>query len=91
MVKILCLVLGVLFLVLGFIGLMLPVIPQVPFLAASMFFFMLGSERFATWIKSTKPYQQYIRPFLTKSRVPEKILEKIDANAGTRNNLKTSV
>ena len=41
---------GIFFLLLAIIGLLLPVIPQLPFFIASIFCFMEFSERFQTWI-----------------------------------------
>ena len=51
---------GVFFLMLGFIGLMIPVIPQVPFLLSGVFLVSKGSERFERKIKSTRIYKEYI-------------------------------
>jgi len=41
---------GIIFLVIGFICLMLPVIPQLIFFIASIFCFMEFSERFHNWV-----------------------------------------
>jgi uncharacterized membrane protein YbaN (DUF454 family) len=42
---------GVVFLLLAIIGLLLPVIPQLPFFLASVFCFMRCSARFDTWVR----------------------------------------
>jgi uncharacterized protein len=44
------LVAGSAFLVLALIGLILPIIPQVPFFLAALFCFMRGSKRFHGWM-----------------------------------------
>ncbi len=41
---------GVFFLLLAIVGLLLPIIPQLPFFIASVFCFMKFSERFQKWI-----------------------------------------
>lgn len=55
--------LGFLFLLIGAIGVALPVLPTVPFLLLSSYFFAKGSERFHNWFKSTKLYQKHLLPF----------------------------
>ncbi len=42
---------GILFLLLAFIGLLLPVIPQLPFFLLAVFCFMRCSNRFNIWMK----------------------------------------
>jgi uncharacterized membrane protein YbaN (DUF454 family) len=42
---------GLLFLLLGIIGLLLPIIPQIPFFLAAIFCFMRCSTRFRTWME----------------------------------------
>lgn len=50
-------VMGAILLILGIIGLMLPVIPQVPFLLASLLCFGNASKRFQRFLKNNKYYQ----------------------------------
>lgn len=45
---------GLFFLLLAAIGLLLPVIPQVPFFLAAIACFMRGSKRFSVWINQKK-------------------------------------
>ncbi len=58
---------GTVFLILGLIGLLLPVIPQIPFLAASAVFFASGSERMRKKILNNHLYKKYLSPFIEKS------------------------
>ena len=67
--KIICLIIGMIFMLLGFIGLLLPVIPQIPFFVAGIIFLMAGSKRFAGWIKDNSIYQQHIKPLLLKNKM----------------------
>lgn len=43
---------GALFLLLAIIGVLLPVIPQLPFFIASTFCFMRCSDRFRDWVQN---------------------------------------
>ena len=67
--KIICLIIGMIFMLLGFIGLLLPVIPQIPFLVTGIVFLMAGSKRFAGWIKDNSIYQQHVKPLLLKNKM----------------------
>ncbi|MBQ6392036.1 MAG: DUF454 family protein [Eubacterium sp.] len=50
---------GILFLVLGVIGLILPVIPQVPFLLISLYCFCRMSDRLKDRIREHPLYKRY--------------------------------
>lgn len=51
--------LGSVFTLFGIIGLLIPVVPQVPFLLAAAFCFSKGSRRMNRWIRGTKIYRKY--------------------------------
>ncbi|MEE3393952.1 MAG: DUF454 family protein [Lachnospiraceae bacterium] len=55
--KVLFIIAGIVFGILGLIGLALPVIPQVPFLVASLLFFSEASPKFKKWLHNTKVYK----------------------------------
>ncbi len=42
---------GLFLFLLGIIGLLLPVVPQIPFLLAALFCFMRSSRRFKAWME----------------------------------------
>ena len=49
---------GFVFLVLSFIGLLIPVIPQVPFFLLAMTYFSKGNSRFSRWINDQRAYRK---------------------------------
>jgi len=54
---------GTLFLILGMIGLFLPLVPSTPFLLLTSYFYTRGSKRINKWFRSSKLYQEYILSF----------------------------
>ncbi|MFQ6792712.1 YbaN family protein [Thomasclavelia sp.] len=58
--------LGVLFMVLGMIGVALPVLPTTPFLLVAMFFFTKSSSRAKIWFEETKLYQNHLDDFVKR-------------------------
>jgi uncharacterized membrane protein YbaN (DUF454 family) len=65
-VKILFVTIGVISLVLGLIGVALPILPTTPFLLLTTYFFAKGSNRFSNWFKKTKIYQNYVVRYISK-------------------------
>lgn len=57
-------VLGCLFLCLGTLGAFLPVLPTVPLLLLTAFFFARSSEKLDTWFKSTKIYKENLETYV---------------------------
>lgn len=64
--KTIYIILGFIFLGLGCVGIILPVLPTVPFLLLTSFFFSRGSDRFNNWFRSTKIYQKYLENFIKR-------------------------
>lgn len=65
--RILFIVLGFIFLGVGAVGIVVPILPTIPFLLLASFFFAKGSKRFHDWFLSTKLYKKYLESFV-KSR-----------------------
>lgn len=57
-------VLGLLFMGVGCIGIILPILPTTPFLLVSLFLFAKSSKRAEAWFMSTKIYQKHIDNFV---------------------------
>lgn len=61
--NIIFLLLGLLFMGIGAIGVVLPVLPTTPFLLLASFFFMKGSDKFNNWYRNTKLYKNHLESF----------------------------
>ena len=73
---------GGLCLLLGLIGLALPVIPQVPFLVLGVLLLARGSDRLRKKVRSLPLYEEKIRPFIRSNPVLSKLLEDAEADGG---------
>ena len=62
--RIIFVILGFISLLLGIIGTVLPVLPTVPFLLLTSYCFARGSKKFETWFKSSKIYKKYLESFI---------------------------
>lgn len=56
--------LGLISLGMGIVGIILPILPTVPFLLLTSFFFAKGSEKFNRWFLSTKIHQKHLDGFV---------------------------
>ena len=64
-IKLLWLMIGIVSMVLGAIGVVLPVSPTTPFLLLASFCFAKGSDRFHKWFIGTKLYKKHLESFVT--------------------------
>ena len=64
-IKLLWLMIGIVSMVLGAIGVVLPVLPTTPFLLLASFCFAKGSDRFHKWFIGTKLYKKHLESFFT--------------------------
>jgi uncharacterized protein len=55
---------GFLFLGLGIVGILLPLLPTTPFLLLASFFFVRGSKKFDVWFKGTTIYKNHLEEFV---------------------------
>ena len=64
--KFLWVLLGFLSLALGTIGIVLPILPTVPFYMATVYCFAKSSERLHSWFTSTGLYKKHLESFVQK-------------------------
>lgn len=60
------LILGFLCLGLGTVGILLPILPTVPFYLATLFCFTQSSEKLRTWFVGTELYRKHLESFVKK-------------------------
>jgi hypothetical protein len=60
------LILGCLCLALGCVGIVLPILPTVPFFLVTVFCFANSSQRLHSWFLGTKLYQNHLDSFVKK-------------------------
>ncbi|GGB67439.1 YbaN family protein [Fictibacillus barbaricus] len=56
--------LGFLFLGLGALGIVLPLLPTTPLLLLASYFFVKGSKKFEVWFKGTSIYKKHLDDFV---------------------------
>ncbi|WP_242945316.1 YbaN family protein [Hespellia stercorisuis] len=64
--------LGFLSLALGSIGIVLPILPTVPFYMLTAFCFAKSSEKLHTWFVNTKVYKKHLQSFVEKKAMTMK-------------------
>ncbi len=62
--RILFLLLGIICLILGTIGIILPILPTVPFYLLSSYCFVKSSQKFNDWFVNSKLYIKYVSGFV---------------------------
>ena len=64
MIKSLYVVLGTFFMVLGLVGVIMPLLPTTPMLLLTVYFYSKGSKCFHNWFTSTWLYKRYLDEFV---------------------------
>lgn len=64
--RLIFLILGLLCLVLGTIGIFLPILPTVPFFLATVFFFSKSSQKLHDWFIGTGMYKKHLQSYVEK-------------------------
>ena len=81
MKRILFVILGCLCLGLGTVGIVLPLLPTVPFYLATVFFFANSSKRLHDWFTGTKVYRKHLESYVKKEGMTVRTKATIMASA----------
>lgn len=73
---------GAIALILGTIGVVLPVLPTTPLLLLAMYCFTKGSDRLNKWFRGTKLYKKYLEDYAQKKAMSLKQKLSIQIFAG---------
>lgn len=73
MKKIVCLVMASVFYILGIIGLIIPIIPQIPFFIIGTIFLIIGFEGMKEKIIKSNFYKQHLKRHVEKNNILKKI------------------
>lgn len=65
MKKTLIMIVGLIALIIGSVGIVIPILPTTPFLIIASFCFMKSSKRFHTWFNSIPIYQKHLKPIIS--------------------------
>lgn len=65
---------GIAFLMMGAgaVGVVLPILPTVPFLMAALYCFARGSHKLENWFRQTSLYQKHLESFMDKKEMTRK-------------------
>lgn len=67
-------IIGLFFILLGFVGLLLPIAPQVPFFIIGAICLMKSSNRIRDCVKQHALYKKHCQKFIEKSKLLKRIL-----------------
>jgi len=62
--KALFIILGMIFMSIGMVGVVVPVLPTTPFVILASVCFVKGSDKFDRWFRGTKIYKNYAEDFI---------------------------
>lgn len=75
--RILFLIAGCITLAIGCVGIVLPILPTVPFFIVTVFCFANSSQRLHNWFVNTKMYKKHLESFVNKKGMTAKTKIKI--------------
>jgi hypothetical protein len=71
--RLLFVTLGTLFLGIGLVGIIVPILPTTPFLLLATSFYARGSDKFHNWLLNNKIFGAYIRHYIDGKGMPLKV------------------
>lgn len=66
--------LGTLFVIVGAIGVVVPLLPTTPFLLLALYFYLKSSFKFAKWLLQHKLLGPYVRAYYSKEKIPRRVI-----------------
>jgi len=69
-VKIILIVLGTLFVIVGTVGVFVPILPTTPFLILAAASYLRSSEKMYNWLLSNRLFGRYLKNYLEKKGIP---------------------
>ena len=76
MKKLICLVMASVFYILGIIGLIIPIIPQMPFFIIGTIFMIIGFEKLKDKILKSDFYREHLKGLVNKNKTLKKLFSK---------------
>lgn len=75
MKKIICLIFTILFYILGIIGLIIPIVPQIPFFIIGTIFLIIGFKEVKEKVLKSEFYDIHLKKVVEKNRVLKEIFK----------------
>ena len=66
--------------ILGLIGLAIPVVPQVPFLLIGIFFLVRASNKIRSFLLDSKLFKEHVEPYVSKNKILNWIYQQMLIN-----------
>lgn len=73
LIKAVLIILGTLFLIIGTVGIFLPILPTTPFLILAAACYLRSSNRMYNWLLSNRLFGNYLRNYLEKKGIPMRV------------------
>ena len=71
--RLLFVILGTLFLGIGIVGIIIPLLPTTPFLLLATFFYVRSSEKFNNWLLNNRILGIYVRHYIDGRGIPLRV------------------
>ena len=76
MKKTICLIFATIFYLLGIVGLIIPIVPQIPFFIIGTIFMIIGFKSFKTKIMESEFYKEHLQEIVSRNKFLKKIFNE---------------